>query len=104
MAESGGATYQVGMVGVGRAGTRHARAFALHPKTEVVAGVNRGSETLDVFKERFGVPGYNDFEEMLRKERIDVACAVLPVRANAEVVTGCARDECGGGAGGAFRG
>ena len=91
MADNGGATYRVGMIGVGRAGTRHARAFAVHPKTEVVAGVNRSNDTLDVFKERFGVPGYNDFEEMLKKERIDIACAVLPVRANAEVVIGCAK-------------
>ena len=53
--------YRVGLVGVGRQGTFFARAFATHTATEIVAGCNRSQDTLDLFCQRFGVPGYTDY-------------------------------------------
>lgn len=82
-------TYRVGMIGVGRMGTTHARGYKFHPRTEVVAATDTDSENLTLFCERFGVPGYSDFRDMLRNERIDIAAPVLPVRANVETVLGC---------------
>ena len=75
-------TYRVGVIGCGRKGTSHARAYALNPATEVVAAADTDAENLALFCERFGVPGYADYREMLRRERIDIAVPILPVIVN----------------------
>ena len=82
--------YRVGIIGCGRKGTGHARAYALNPLTEVVAVADTDSENLDLFCKRFDVPGYRDYHEMLEKERIDIAAPILPVRPNPGVVIDCA--------------
>ncbi len=84
------AVYRVGVIGCGRKGTAHARAYALNPATEVVAAADTDSENLGLFCERFGAPGYSDYREMLRRERIDIAVPILPVSVNPDVVVGCA--------------
>ena len=86
-------TYRVGVIGCGRKGTSHARAYALNPATEVVAAADTDAENLALFCERFGVPGYSDYREMLRRERIDIASPILPVSVNPEVVLGCAESD-----------
>ena len=48
-------------------------------------------ENLDLFRERFRVPGYSDYGEMLAKERIEISAPVLPVRANAGAVVASAQ-------------
>ncbi len=85
------AKYRVGVVGCGRKGTEHARAYHLNPATEVVAAADTDPENLEIFCKRFNVPGYSDYREMLRKEKVDIASAILPVIVNPEVVIGCAR-------------
>lgn len=83
-------TNRVGVIGCGRKGTQHARAWNLTPGAEVVAGAETDPENADLFRKRFGVPVYEDYCEMLRNERIDIAAPILPVSANHEVVMGCA--------------
>ncbi len=88
------AKYRVAVIGCGSHGTRLARAFDLNPLTQVVCGVNRGQEGLDLFCGRFdGINGYNDYEKMLAKEQFDIALLALPVNVNAEVVVACAGKE-----------
>jgi predicted dehydrogenase len=82
--------YRVGLIGVGRKGTQHARAYMLDERTEVVAVADSDPENLQLFERRTGVPGYADFREMLEKEAIDIAAPILPVSANPEVVIACA--------------
>lgn len=84
-------TYRVGIIGGGRQGTHHARGYAIHPRTEVVAVADTDPENLDLFRERFGVPAYDDYNEMLATERIDISAPVLPVRANAGAVIASAQ-------------
>ncbi len=84
-------TYRVGIIGGGRQGTHHARAYYLHPRTEVVAVADTDPENLELFRERFGVPGYLSYEEMLAKERIDISAPVLPVKANPGAVIASAQ-------------
>lgn len=84
-------TYRVGIIGGGRQGTHHARGYAIHSRTEVVAVADTDQENLDLFRERFGVPGYSDYGEMLAKERIEISAPVLPVRANAGAVVASAQ-------------
>ncbi len=86
------AKYRVGVIGGGRKGTQHARAYALNPLSEVVAIADTDTENLELFQERFDLKtGYTDYKEMLRKESIDIAAPILPVSVNPEVVIGCAR-------------
>ena len=84
------AEYRVGMIGVGRKGTQHARAYALNPRTEVVAAADPDPENLELFCDRFGVPGYDRYEDMLAEQELDIAGPILPVHPNPEVVIACA--------------
>ena len=83
--------YRVALIGCGRKGTVHARSYDLDPRAEIVAGADPDRENLHLFCERFDVPGYADFEEMLAAEQIDIALAILPVQPNPEVVVRCAQ-------------
>ena len=78
------------MIGIGRKGAQHARAYRIDPRTEIVAAADTDEENLEVFSKRFGVRGYIDYREMLRKESIDIAAPILPVGPNPTVVIGCA--------------
>ncbi len=83
--------YQVAAIGCGRKGTEHARAYNLNPRSVVVAASDPDPENLALFSRRFGVPAYTDYNEMLRKENVDIVLAVLPVISNREVVLGAVR-------------
>ena len=48
------ATYRIGVIGCGRKGTEHARAYVLNPRAEVVAAADSDPENLSLFGERFG--------------------------------------------------
>ena len=50
-------TYRVGVIGCGRKGTQHARAWHLTPGAEVVAAAETDPENAELFRKRFGVPG-----------------------------------------------
>ncbi len=82
--------YRVGIIGGGRQGTHHARGYHLHPRTEVAAVADTDQENLDLFCQRFGVPGYLSYEEMLKHEQIDISAPVLPVKANCDAVVASA--------------
>ena len=85
------AKYRVGVIGGGRQGTHHARAYALHPMTEVVAVADTDPENLELFCDRFNVPGYSSYEEMFKHKQIDIAVPILPVRANTDAVVASAQ-------------
>ena len=84
------AKYRVGMIGIGRKGAQHARAYRIDPRTQIVAAADSDEENLEVFCKRFGVQGYTDYREMLSKESIDITAPILPVGPNPSVVIGCA--------------
>ena len=84
-------TYRAGIIGVGRKGHGHARGYAGNPRTEVVAAADPDASNLAIFLERFPVPGYADYHEMLAQEEIDIAAPILPVSPNPKVVIDCAR-------------
>lgn len=85
-------THKVAIIGVGRKGTSHARAYALHPRCEVIAAADPDPQNLDLFQRRFGVSNvYSDYRDLLANERIDIAAPILPVSVNPEVVIACAQ-------------
>ena len=74
------AKYRVGVIGCGRKGGSHARAYALNPLTEVVAFADTDPENLELYCKYYDVPGYSDYRKMLQKEQIDIAAPILPVQ------------------------
>lgn len=82
--------YRVGIIGGGRQGTEHAIAYRQHPRTELAAVADTDAENLDLFRQRFGVPGYSDYHEMLAKEAVDISGPILPVKANPDAVVASA--------------
>ena len=91
MAKPNEPRYRVGVIGCGNKGTQHARAYQLNPLTEVVAAADPDPGNLELFCERFDVPGYHTYEGMFAKERIDIAAPILPVSANPDAVIAAAR-------------
>ena len=83
--------YRVGMIGIGRKGHGHARGYLGNPRTQVVAGADPDPSNLQIFVDRFQVPGYADYHEMLAQEDLDIAAPILPVMPNPQVVINCAR-------------
>jgi len=84
------AKYRVGLIGAGRKGTQHARAYMLDERAEVVAVADSDPENLQLFEQRTGATGYIDYRQMLEKEALDIAAPILPVNANPEIVIACA--------------
>ena len=85
--------YRVGMIGTGRKGTQHARAFALNPVSEVVAAADPDPTNLNLFADRFGLPEgkvYADYYEMLASEDLDIVAPILPVKFNPDAVVAAA--------------
>ena len=93
MTDARHAPYRVGMIGCGRKGTQYARSYALHPATAVVAAADPDPDNLALFCERFQVPGYRSYEELLANEQLDIAAPILPVSENPAVVLGCAQAD-----------
>ena len=66
-------TYRVGMLGVGPRGLSQARAYMMHPQTELVAVSDVDPERLAKAAAEFGVERtYSDYHEMLDREDLDI--------------------------------
>ncbi|MBN1641054.1 MAG: Gfo/Idh/MocA family oxidoreductase [Anaerolineae bacterium] len=97
------AVYRVAVVGCGRIGSEwdadphpafpltHAGAFAVHPRTQLVAGVNRGQERLEAFGRKWGVKAlYHDHRAMLVEQRPDIVCIATHPEQHGEQVIAAA--------------
>ncbi len=78
------------MIGVGMMGSHHSRAYYHNPNTEIIAAADPDEDNLRRFTDIYGVPGYADYNEMLAKEDLDIAGAVLPVRENVNAIVAAA--------------
>lgn len=83
--------YRVGIIGGGKKAYGHARGYEWHPRTQVVAVADTDPENLKLFADTFKIPGYANYQDMLAKEKIDIAAPILPVTPNPSVVIGCAK-------------
>ena len=63
---------RVGVIGMGRFGTNEAEVVKALPNAELVAGVRRTPEAARQLSERFGMPVYRDWREMLDKHDFDL--------------------------------
>ncbi len=87
--------YRVGLIGCGRKGHGHARGYVGNPHTELVAAADPDPSNLKLFVDRFQIPGYADYQQMLAVEQIDIAAPILPVQPNPQVVIDCAERGVG---------
>jgi predicted dehydrogenase len=85
--------YRVGLIGCGRMGAEHARAYAAVPQTRLVALADPHAGRLHALGDRFGVPvasRYTRYEDLLATEKLDIAGVVVPVSASPRIVLACA--------------
>lgn len=72
-------SWTVGIVGCGRMGRRHARAFSQHPRFRLTAAVDPEESCLENFRKEWDVPrGFHHLEEMLSDGAPDVIALCSP--------------------------
>jgi len=73
------ADYRAGIIGCGGIANSHAMAWNALENVELVAAVDIDDEALATFREKHSIPkGYNDADEMLRKEQLDFVSICTP--------------------------
>jgi predicted dehydrogenase len=68
-----------------------ARALREYPRAELVGAAWNNRAQLDAFTRTFGVKGYDDYDELLERERIDIVHLAAPVSQLADLTIRCAR-------------
>lgn len=97
-------TYRAGVIGTGdptqedgyAMAYRHARGYERIDDCEVVACADIVSENATAFAQTFDIDTsavYEDYEEMLTAERLDIVSVCTPPKTHAAIVTDCARSE-----------
>lgn len=80
-----------GIVGAGVIAPYHARAIAAHPETELVAIADVVPEKARKLAEDYNISSvYADYEEMLKREDIDIVSVCVPSGMHAEVAVAAA--------------
>ena len=76
---------RIAVVGCGRISGNHFASIAAHADhLELVAVCDTDSVALDEHSSRFGVPGFELMDDMLKKEKIDLVALCTPSGAHAE--------------------
>lgn len=69
---------KTGIVGCGKVGDFHAKAYDILPQSQFTAVCDANMERARAFAERYGVKAYTDVTEMCRAERLDVISVCTP--------------------------
>lgn len=69
---------KVAVVGAGIYGRNHLNAYTWNPNSDLVAVCDMNKEITDQVSKEYGVKTYNDIEEMLNNEDIDVVSVATP--------------------------
>jgi len=69
---------RVGVIGLGRAGEKHALSYHRMPFVRLAAVCDRDKDKLDRFCRKFGVKGYDDYRKLLGDDDIDAVSIVMP--------------------------
>jgi predicted dehydrogenase len=75
------------VIGVGSMGENHARVYAHLPQTRLVGVADADTKIARAVGERFGVPAYTDFQEMLSQEKPEAVSIAVPTALHEEVAT-----------------
>lgn len=84
---------KTGIIGCGKVGDFHAKAFEALENSEFTAVCDNNIERARAFAERYGVKAYDDIEAMIRECGLDVVsiCTPHPLHANPAVIAA----DCG---------
>ena len=77
------------MIGVGRMGEYHCGAYTEIHYVDLVGIADTNKERLKEISERYDVPGYTDYRELL--DKVDVVSVAVPTALHYEVATECMR-------------
>ena len=78
------------VIGVGMIGSLHARVYAEHPATELVAVCDASEDRAREVGEQLGARWYAGLEELLAHEEVEVATIATPEQARPAVARACA--------------
>lgn len=76
---------RVGLIGLGGVAEAHLEGYKEVGSIEVVAGAEIHPERLERMVNKWHIKGYGDYEEMLAKEKLDIACVLVPAISHREV-------------------
>ena len=84
---------KTGIIGCGKVGDFHAKAFEALENSEFTAVCDNNIERARAFADRYGVKAYDDIEAMIRESGLDVVsiCTPHPLHANPAVIAA----DCG---------
>ena len=74
------------VVGLGKMGLSHQAILNMHPDVELAAICDSSTYVLGVLRKYTGVPGYGDYERMLREVDLDAIVIATPSRMHAAMV------------------
>ncbi|MDO8480290.1 MAG: Gfo/Idh/MocA family oxidoreductase [Nanoarchaeota archaeon] len=72
--------FRVGVIGLGNMGRNHVRIYSETEHATLAAVCDADAAVAKSFSEKYGVPGYSDYEEMLSKEKLDAVSIVVPTK------------------------
>lgn len=78
---------KAGVIGVGRMGEYHAGAYTEIHYVDLVGVADIDEERLKVISERYGIPGYKDYRELL--DKVDVVTVSVPTALHYQIAKEC---------------
>jgi predicted dehydrogenase len=84
-------TYRVGIIGCGGMGHSHSRAYTQNPGTELAAAMDINEQSVKKLAEEFSIPSvYTDYNQMLKKEDLDIVSITTWQGVRAEITVAAA--------------
>lgn len=75
------------VIGVGSMGQHHARIYAQLEQSDLVAVSDADLDVAEKIADRFDVPAYDNYQEMLKKEKPEAVTVAVPTNKHEKVVT-----------------
>ena len=79
------------VIGCGKVGHFHAKAFQAIPNSELVACYGRTREKVDAFAAQYGIQGYTDLETMVKETGVQAVAICTPHPNHASIAVECCR-------------
>lgn len=81
------------VIGVGTMGKIHVRAYKELPQADLVAVCEKDTSDLNLFAEDSKIKCYEDYQEMIRKEKIDIVSICVPTNAHYKIAKECIENK-----------
>ncbi len=84
---------RIGLIGLGNVAEVHLEAYKQVDQVEVIAGAEIRENRMKKMAGKWNFNGHVKYEEMLKKEDLDITCVLVPARYHCEVVKKVARSK-----------